>query len=86
MENRDKLFFGLVILCLIGICVLIFYMSQETTQCIKNPYVYGASKMGDVSCSCIQDVVGGKISYFSFNDTFLDLAPKSIYGNLEINP
>jgi len=56
-------------------------MSQETTKCISNPFLYGASKMGNIQCSCQQDVGRDFPAYFYFNDTFFDTSPKEINGN-----
>ena len=80
MENKDKIFFGLVIICILAIAGLTFFMMDQKTQCIKNPFVYGASKMGDVSCQCQQYQEGSPTpAYFSFNDTIMDLSPKNNY-------
>ena len=70
MKNKDKLYFGLVILCLLSIFGLLAFMKGETTQCVQNPFVYGAEKMGDVECYCIQDK-SSPSAYFKFNSTYL---------------
>jgi len=70
MENKDKLFFGILFICLALITFLIYYMANEGGQCVKNPYLYGASKMKNVECSCQQYIEGsGCPANFDFNDT-----------------
>ena len=93
MEKKDKLFFGLVIICILLVSYFIFFMRSETAQCIRNPYVYGAEKMGNVFCSCQQDQDRSFPAYFSFNDTSFnsDLKGSSLYvpinfNNLTITP
>lgn len=71
MDKKDFIYFFVLFLCLVAIAGLFFYMKAETTQCLKNPYLYGASKMGDVSCSCTQGT-GICPPRFSFNDTTFD--------------
>jgi len=83
MENKDKdkIFFIIMFILLFLVGSLIYYMSREGGQCLKNPYVYGASRMGNIYCSCSQDVGRERDAYFSFNDTTFDTTPKEIYGN-----
>lgn len=47
---------------------LIYYMTTEGKQCLANPYVYGAEKMGDVECICYQER-GLCDPRFTFNDS-----------------
>ena len=77
MEKKDKIYFSVVFICLLMVSGLVFYMKGEAGECIKNPYVYGASRMGDIECSCSQYVGGGKFAFFSFNDTVVDMNPES---------
>lgn len=72
--KKDLIFFGLVLLCCFGVVYLIAYMKGEGGQCLKNPYIYGASKMKDVSCYCSQEK-GICDAKFSFNDTSFDNPP-----------
>jgi len=72
MENKDLIYFGILFLCLALIGYLIFMLMGDGGQCLKNPYIYGASKMGGVSCSCYQDKGGICDPKFSFNDTSFD--------------
>lgn len=51
---KDIIFFMIVILCVVLILYLIFFIKSEDALCLKNPFVYGAYKMGNVSCSCMQ--------------------------------
>jgi hypothetical protein len=80
LKNKDYIYFGLVILCILLLLFLILFMKSETTQCINNPYIYGASKMGNVFCDCYQNVDRDKFAYFSFNETSIDFSPKEVYG------
>ena len=73
MEKKDKIYFSMVFICLLMVSGLVFYMKGEAGQCLKNPYVYGASEMGNIQCSCSQDVGRGSPAYFSFNDTAIEL-------------
>jgi len=80
MEKKDKIYFGILFLCLALITFLVYMMAHDGGQCVKNPFVYGASRMGDVSCQCQQDQEGSPTpAYFSFNDTIMDLSPKNNY-------
>ena len=47
-------------------------MRTNVEAFIKNPLIYGASKMGNVQCSCSQLKSNGEIVWFSFNDTSID--------------
>jgi len=80
MKNKDWIYFGILILCLVLIGFLINFMMEERSQCLKNPFVYGASKMGNVQCSCSQDVGRSLPAPFSFNDTTFDASPKEMEG------
>ena len=73
MEKRDKIFFGIIFVLLLLVGYLVYYMAGEGGECIKNPYVYGASNMKDVSCSCMQFREDASCpAYFSFNDTAIE--------------
>lgn len=53
-----------------ALCIyLIYYMTTEGKQCLANPYVYGAEKMGNIECSCYQDRIGFCDPRFTFNDS-----------------
>ena len=96
MEKKDKIFFGIIFLCIALITILISIMANQGGQCVKNPFVYGASRMGDVSCNCRQDVGRDQPATFFFNDTTLDLTPQTLnggslaipldFGDLDITP
>ena len=87
LQKIDFIYFAILFICLIAIAGLFFYMKSEGTQCIKNPYVYGASKMGSVSCYCQQDQDRITPAYFSFNDTSFSSDPKgqTLYTPIEWN-
>ena len=64
----DKL--TIILICLIVIILISFFIffKSEAKQCLSNPFVYGANKMGDISCSCNQ-FRGTCPAQFFFNDT-----------------
>lgn len=66
-----NLIFWILICAIIIACVyMIFLLRSETTQCIKNAFVYGADKQikGSVSCTCeVQNE--GQYLIFKFNET-----------------
>lgn len=70
MEKKDKIYFGLVIICIFLVALFVYFLKTETSQCIKNPYTYGAKSMQNVYCSCTQYKEGSSCpAHFSFNDT-----------------
>lgn len=71
MKIRDYIFFAIVILCLFMIWGLVSYMKGEGGACLKNPYMYASKKMGNVTCSCQQEL-GECDAKFYFNDTSFD--------------
>lgn len=73
MTGKDKLFFGLVIFCILMIAGLIFYVYGQAGQCLKNPFIYGAShNVKDAQCSCTQAKPSGCPALFSFNSTGME--------------
>lgn len=69
MKKLDILFFALVIIAIIGVAYLVKLLSNETSMCIRNPFIYGASKIKDVSCSCTKYTNVICPPSFFFNDT-----------------
>ena len=67
MEKKDLIYFAGIIVILILCAGIITMMKMEVTQCLKNPFLYGAEKMGNIECSCTQ--YNNKIcpAIFSFN-------------------
>jgi len=63
-------------------------MKSEGTKCTSNPYIYGASKMKNVSCSCIQRIDLTCPASFSFNDTAFESSKNKCgtmnFGNIPI--
>ena len=80
MEKRDKIFFGLVIFCILLLTGLVLYMKTEVAQCVKNPLVFGADMMGDVDCLCHQYTNPSCPARFSFNDTAFVSIPTLCQG------
>ena len=68
-KKKDLLYFVVLFVCLISVFYLIFVIKSQVAQCVKNPYIYGASKMQDVECSCLQYNNKKCPATFSFNDT-----------------
>ena len=68
MQKKDLIYYFLMIalICLCG--YMIHLIRSETAQCVRNPFVYGASEMRDVECSC-QAGNGLCPAKFFFNDT-----------------
>lgn len=65
----DKITIGLIIFMILVIAGTIIFIRSEAKQCLANPYIYGASKMGGVQCFCSQMKDGGFCpAKFSFND------------------
>ncbi len=71
MERKDKIFFAIVILCILLITGLLMFMISSTAQCVKNPFVYGANRIGEVECSCQSYQNPSCPAHFSFNETTL---------------
>jgi hypothetical protein len=63
-------FWGLIFL-VISLCVYIYIFTQsEARQCLANPFIYGADKIGGASCSCfVGNTFCGAKFYFD-NETF----------------
>jgi hypothetical protein len=61
----------IVFIIVIGVLVyFIFFIDIEAKQCLKNPFIYGAVKMEDVSCTCFQEKLNPSCpAMFSFNET-----------------
>ena len=69
MKNKDIIFFIIVLICLLAIVGLVFFMKSEVAYCVKNPFVYGAERMGNVYCTCTQYNDQISPARFYFNDT-----------------
>lgn len=80
MKSIDKLFFFIVLACFVAVCMLLFYMMSEGGQCIKNPFIYGAVKMKNVECSCLQYNDSPCPATFFFNSTIFNASGNSCKG------
>lgn len=91
MKGKDRLYFALVGLCLALLIILIIYLLDQGGQCLRNPYLYGASKMGNIQCDCLQTIDPSCPAQFSFNDTNFDSTPvpcgqsKGLYHEINLN-
>jgi hypothetical protein len=64
----DRISIALIILMMIMLVSAFFYLKSEGKACLSNPYLYGAGKMGNVSCSCIHFNNPICPARFSFNE------------------
>jgi len=62
-------YFGLIVALIFFMVFIASFLKGEARECLKNPYVYGASEMGGVSCTCFQIQEGKQMATFGFNDT-----------------
>jgi hypothetical protein len=69
MNKKEIIYYVILIILLLSVFYLISLMKSETSQCLKNPFVYGAKKMKNVSCSCTQFSSNGCFPMFNFDDT-----------------
>jgi hypothetical protein len=74
MRKIDIIWFGIVFTCLFGVLYMVTLIKSETSQCLKNPFMYGASKMENVECSCTQ-FNSDCPPQFTFNDTSFRVIP-----------
>jgi hypothetical protein len=70
IRKADYIYYGLLLIVIILLCGVVKIMTEKTTQCLKNPYIYGAKNMKEVSCSCTQGQLTSFCpALFYFNDT-----------------
>lgn len=69
MKPAVVIYYLFMILVVAGLCYLGWYMVENKEAYFDNPFVYGASRMGNVECSCYQNKGYGRVAYFNFNDT-----------------
>jgi hypothetical protein len=83
MQFKDIVYYGIVIALLIACIYMIHLMKTETAECIRNPFIYGAKTMGNVSCSCNQWINKECITGFSFNDIAMETPETQCNGILK---
>lgn len=84
-KTSDTLFVILFIGTFIFMAFVVYYMLTNVQAITKSPFVFGAKKMGNVECSCVQYHEQGQPSYFFFNDTTLTSGMgKSIISDINI--
>jgi hypothetical protein len=57
MDNKSLTIVLLIVFILMGIILMVYivyYLSSNSSQCMKNPFIYGAKKIGDIECSCMK--------------------------------
>jgi len=68
MKKTDLFYFILLFVLLLAVFYLIFLLKSETSQCVKNPFIYGSQKLGgEISCSCFK-VQNQEMAKFSFTE------------------
>ena len=70
--------FIILLFCVLVACgYLIYLLVSENTQCLKNPFIYGASHniQGEVQCMC-SVLDKNKNTHFLFNETDLYAPPE----------
>lgn len=45
------------------------FLNINKSAFFENPFVYGAKKLENVECRCVQKIFYNKANYFGFNDT-----------------
>jgi len=87
--NKKMIHFLYIFLIISLIAFMIFcvwYLLGERQERGRNPFIYAASRSGNVQCSCVQDRVGLAPTKFEFNDTtFRILYSKGSAASYEIN-
>lgn len=68
MRKADIFYYSLLLIVIVVLIYMAVLMKSETTKCIRNPYVYGAKKMGNVSCDCQQLINPTCPAKFFFSD------------------
>jgi len=73
IKSRNKkwldLFIVILIIALLSFMVYVVnFMKSESRECLKNPFIYGAEKMGGVSCTCTQFIEGKNLATFGFDE------------------
>ena len=77
----NRLDFALIIVaCFMVIGIVIAFMYSDGHKCQINPFIYGASKLKNVECSCVQYSNPTCPPRFTFNDTSFD-APVTRCGS-----
>lgn len=86
VRKNDIIYFTLVGATFIIVLLIFLYLTGEAGQCLDNPYLYGASGMGNVECSCVQYNHPTCPPRFSFNDTFYNITPTICGTGLTYKP
>lgn len=47
------LYYFLIISVLSFLVYAVYFMQSESRQCVKQPFFYGAQKLGNLECNCI---------------------------------
>lgn len=69
-EGIAKFFYYFLILFLIIFMVFVFkFITSESRACIKQPFNYGAQKMGNLECGCQKPLNSMCTEFIYFNST-----------------
>ena len=49
-------YYGLIFLLLIFFAFVFQFITSESKQCMAQPFIYGASKIPDLECSCVKQL------------------------------
>jgi len=84
--NKQLIFNVTVMIVCMGIIVyMMALMQSQGAKCTSNPYIYGASKMKNVECSCVQKTNPTCPAKFWFNDTSFESSATKCHEGLYTN-
>jgi len=74
MKSKDFFYYVLIFVVLVFLVFVVYYITSNKEAFFENPFIYGARKMGNVECSCVQyDETTGLPVAFSFNETTFEV-------------
>jgi len=87
LKFKDYLYYVLIFIVLLFIIWASSYIISNKEAFFENPFIFGAEKMGNVECSCVQKLEDGKFARFRFNDTEIEFLEGEKYmGILNFTP
>lgn len=72
MKAKDIIFYVLLLLLIGGCLYIVKLIKSESSECLKNPFIYGAKKMGNIECNCKDFKNSNCPASFYFNDSTFD--------------
>lgn len=65
-----NILYVILIIFVISMCIYVIHiLRSESKECLSQPFLYGAKKMGNVSCTCFQKFSDSSIASFTFNES-----------------